>query len=790
MKLPYFLGLTLCFVTTLLGGQTLGLELDSIYTNPDGQVEMNLRVDTTFNQMRGAQFSIRWNPEVVAFQAFDAKINGFLINDRQQEEGVIGLVWNLEIGENLDIENQASILAMTFDVIGDPGDSSLVMITNAPVADIFVGCCGTDESSPIFPLKRYDYTVKTGWIKIVEALNVSAEIPSATCANEPVESFAPNVSGGVPPYRFQWSGPNQFQSEASELNNILPGIYRLTLTDQFGLSIDTTYTIDSPEPLSANIITTPSRCDRPSGAILANPIGGTPDYSFNINGNTPLIGEFSGLSPGTYQLQIFDANSCQLDTMVVIAERTPELIEVMVSDTALCEGEPAFLSINASPQDAIEWRKDNQLLEETGQSFSVLESGTYEARIVNEFGCTSQDSATVSFLTAPPQDFILEDTVQRCLGETVTIQSQLGEDVELIWNTGETGRTISFTKSGVYFAEAIASSGCSASDTLTVAFEVPPRLNLPERVELCTGDTVQIGVAAESNVRYQWSTGENTPLISVQNSDLFTLLATSSNGCSSADSVNVEVIEPLQAELDNVGDLFCEGEMITLTARGGDFYQWIDTSGTLRIDQDNPHVASLAVEQNLEFSVVIGNSCALDTLFQQIQVTPVDATAMPDTCIGKGSSIQLEAFGGISYVWQNDTFPVSDPQISNPMATPEVATTYIVDIVDENGCMITDSVYVAVADDPLAFIKPVNFITPNNDGFNDYLEFDQLFKYDKVKLSVFNRWGDKVYEKLDYQKDGERWDGQYKGKPLPEGAYFYLLEVNDSVIRQSITLIR
>jgi gliding motility-associated-like protein len=63
-----------------------------------------------------------------------------------------------------------------------------------------------------------------------------------------------------------------------------------------------------------------------------------------------------------------------------------------------------------------------------------------------------------------------------------------------------------------------------------------------------------------------------------------------------------------------------------------------------------------------------------------------------------------------------------------------------------------------------------NVFTPNGDGTNANLVFDQLQFYPSSHLYVYNRWGNLVYEQENYQNN---WDGD----DLPEGVYYYVLDV-------------
>ncbi|MEZ4949339.1 MAG: gliding motility-associated C-terminal domain-containing protein [Saprospiraceae bacterium] len=66
-----------------------------------------------------------------------------------------------------------------------------------------------------------------------------------------------------------------------------------------------------------------------------------------------------------------------------------------------------------------------------------------------------------------------------------------------------------------------------------------------------------------------------------------------------------------------------------------------------------------------------------------------------------------------------------------------------------------------------------NGFSPNGDGVNETLKIDGLEEFPDHKLTVFNRWGIKVYEAQNYQND---WNGTWKGEGLPDGTYFFLLD--------------
>lgn len=82
-----------------------------------------------------------------------------------------------------------------------------------------------------------------------------------------------------------------------------------------------------------------------------------------------------------------------------------------------------------------------------------------------------------------------------------------------------------------------------------------------------------------------------------------------------------------------------------------------------------------------------------------------------------------------------------------------------------------------------------NAFTPNGDGINDLWDIKYLNLYPKCTVSVYTRYGEKVYSSVGY---GVAWDGTYKGAPLPTGTYYYVIDPQSGLKIMSgyITIIR
>ncbi len=74
-----------------------------------------------------------------------------------------------------------------------------------------------------------------------------------------------------------------------------------------------------------------------------------------------------------------------------------------------------------------------------------------------------------------------------------------------------------------------------------------------------------------------------------------------------------------------------------------------------------------------------------------------------------------------------------------------------------------------------------NGFSPNQDGVNDMFRIGGIEAYPNSSVKIFNTWGNLVYQNIDGEgyKNIDGWDGTWNGKNLPDGNYFYIIELND-----------
>ena len=156
----------------------------------------------------------------------------------------------------------------------------------------------------------------------------------------------------------------------------------------------------------------------------------------------------------------------------------------------------------------------------------------------------------------------------------------------------------------------------------------------------------------------------------------------------------------------NSNSPICEGTTLSLTASGGSTYQWqgpnnYNATGSPAII-DNVTLAA----SGKYFVTVASNGCTQkDSVVVAVKPKPF-ANAGTDKNLCEGNSVTLNASGGGTYLWQPST-GLSAINISNPVASPDDSTAYIVTVTDNiSSCSASDTVLINVYHKPTANAGP------------------------------------------------------------------------------------
>jgi len=232
--------------------------------------------------------------------------------------------------------------------------------------------------------------------------------------------------------------------------------------------------------------------------------------------------------------------------------------------------------------------------------------------------------------------------------------------------------------------------------------------------------------------------------------------------------------------------------ILTLSGYTGNILNWEFSADTGLTWINIPNTTDTQSYSNLTVltwyrTVVQSGVCPPDTSSNTvISIFPLPvADAGEDTTISLGYSVMLDGSGGEFYFWSPGIY-LSDTTIFDPLASPLNLITYILAIIDVNGCVDTDSVTINVLVDYNLIIS--NLITPNGDNYNDTWYIDNIENYPKCEVSIYNRYGNLIFNTSSYKND---WAGTYNGSRLPDGTYYYVLTCpgTEKVFKGGITIL-
>jgi gliding motility-associated-like protein len=546
-----------------------------------------------------------------------------------------------------------------------------------------------------------------------------------------------------------------------------PGTYRITVTNATGCSAsDSTQVVTSTPPV-LQLQDSVALCNGQNTTLDA---GSFAAYRWSTGATTRTINVATG---GVYSVTVSNTAGCTATDSVRVL--ISPVLNIALPDTvSICNGQNATL--DAGVFASYQWSNGA-----TTRTITINNLGIYRVTVTNAT-CTATDSVQV--LASNTLFMPLPDTAILCIGQNRVLDA--GAFTTYRWSTGATTRSITVTTAGVYKVTVTNSGGCTGADSVRVQAAPIPQIQLADTILICNGENELLDAGIFSS--YRWSTGATTRSINVSITGNYSVTVTNADGCTAADTVRVQADSDFTVKIENDTLTVCQGNSLQLRASSADTYQWIDTSRTLNaLNLRNPIAQP---RTTTAYTLLATGTCGTDTVQAVVQVRPFAGTAGQDTTIRSGTVLELYASGGIAYFWQLSEYPVSNPSIPNPKTQPKDTTFYIVQIIDSSGCQKLDTIRVFVDDNPLNIVA-VNLITPNGDGKNDVLEFEGLDKQPGTNiLKVFNRWGDQVYQKINYQKDDERFDGTRNGKPLPAGNYYYVLSFKEGDVKQTLTILR
>jgi gliding motility-associated-like protein len=362
----------------------------------------------------------------------------------------------------------------------------------------------------------------------------------------------------------------------------------------------------------------------------------------------------------------------------------------------------------------------------------------------------------------------------------------------------------SYTTAGTYPLEfaITALDGCR-SDTIRRTIHVaPPASGDFTAWDTCTGLQPRIQLTAGVDVSYHWSldgtalnTGQ-TPVLTTapEGAHQLQLQVRSLYGCGAP--VNRQwplTLFAVPVVLQQVTDgcvrknwNYAAHAQALLNIRE---WHWDFGNGMSSLQQNGIVQYSQPGSYPVSTWAVSTDGCRSDTIETMIQINRAIADAGPDLMLIGAEPVFLQGSGNGSFSW-SPAGDLSDAMMSNPRVTSPVGQTFFLTVTTPEGCTAIDSVHMAVFNG--SEIRVPNAFTPNNDGRNDLFRPDYKGIKQLLSFTVYNRWGQPVYETKD---PGAGWDGRHGNTEMGTGSFVWTVVAMDWVgkvyqLKGVVTLIR
>ena len=428
--------------------------------------------------------------------------------------------------------------------------------------------------------------------------------------------------GGTPNFGYEWSNGETSQS----ISNLAPGTYTVTVTDDNGCTSVESVTVNSFNcTISADIAGTNVTCNgaEDGGASVSITGGATPiTYAWSNGETTESV---SGLAPGTYTVEIVDANNCPATLSVVITE--PLELEPNASATGQTQNGVDDGTATANPTGGTgsytyEWNNGA-----TTQMITNLAPGTYTVVITDENGCTASESVNVQAFDCAVLASIAATDVS-CNGAedgTATVSLQGGNSPYTYnWSNGETTSNITNLGAGDYTVTVVDADGCEVTETTSVTEPDVLSLDIDNIVDvLCPDDeNGSIATGTEGGVTpysYEWSNGVTTPDLNNASPGTYTVVVTDGNGCTEMNDATIE-------STDDEAPVITSGNSLKLV---------LDANGEVQVDQAS---IGLSASDNCAVNELLWSPMAFTC--DDIGTQTVTATATDNS--GNTSELQID----------------------------------------------------------------------------------------------------------------------------------------------------
>ncbi len=635
---------------------------------------------------------------------------------------------------------------------------------------------------------------------VTNSASVTAEaiITPISCFNECDGEITINVLTGTAPFTVDWLNDG---STGVTQQNLCADTYFINVTDAEGCVFPMVVELENPNELLVTSIMSFPNCGLSDGEISVISTGGVlpHTYVWNTTSTQPTI---SNLSAGVYELTVTSNNGtgCSQDFVFNLSNVTVPQVTLNKTDILCngdCDGEISSIVTGGTPTYNFQWYSDDGNIINGENNSDILNqcAGVYTIEVTDANGCVVFASEEIT----EPDPVIFNSplvTNVDCFGDcngSISVNAFGGIlPYTFVWDDPNAQTTPIATNlcDGTYTITLTDGNNCQETFVENIVepalLEVEVDATVPANCKETLDGEIQATISGGTpNYTINWtsSTGQmftTEDIIGALPMTYF-LLVTDQNGCTVRDTavIDTATIVIVDAGLDTI---LCNLDETTLIATSNQLaadYTWFDISNTEIADTNIYSTGGLSASIYEFIAQASFNNC---DDFDTIKITVNQALVVDAGPDIEMRDIETSSIGGDpttpesgEIIWTPSIY-LNDTTVANPIITePQEDTWYVVKIVDSLGCFAIDSMYVEIIPE----LKIPEGISPNNDGKNDTWIIDFKDDFPDLEVSVYNRWGNLLF----YDNNGYLipWDGTYKGKELPVGTYFYVVNLNSDL---------
>jgi uncharacterized repeat protein (TIGR02543 family) len=494
-----------------------------------------------------------------------------------------------------------------------------------------------------------------------------------------------DMTGGTGDYYYEWSNGVSGDND-DEVENLLPGSYQLTVTDENDCTWFGTTVVQGSSTMHANFSVSPLNCfGDNTGAVSLSVNGGQAPYDY-VWGNQQTGATIQNLPGGMITVTITDAIECQHYDSIYITQPASLAPISNIQAVSCFGGSDGIISVQTSA--GIGTIQYAWATGDSGATIDGLAAGTYTVTISDSNNCEHIEQ--INLPETPPVTQDLDISPVSCFGGTdgnISVFASGGTGVfNYLWNNGATNAELDDIPAGTYSLTITDSNNCQSTETVLLPEPSPITLAVAANPVSCFGgNDGNISITASGGtgtLSYEWSNGADEADMDDLTVGNYTITITDSNDCENIETIYIPQA-PAIVPLIQTAHVTCfdgSNGMVTVVAVGGGTgamnYVWSNGATGSAINNLQDGIYTLTITD--------ANNCTDVNQVVVAQPTAIVANISTESVScsgGTDGSITLSAAGGVggfTYEWNNGA-------TGNSLANL-AAGSYVVTITDNNQC--------------------------------------------------------------------------------------------------------